>query len=231
MNGWVKLHKKTLENEVYRFDPTAWRIFLHLLLVCDYKSGVWKGGIKQLAGSLDMPKTTAYEAIKRLADRNMVVCKPNALYTAYHICKWSEYQYETERRPFRDRSVTVHKPTLLKNKEVRSKKEYKNTLVEVEATYDLYLQVFNKDRNKYKLTDKRKSKLKARLKDAGREMLEQAIRNTAASKFHTGDNDRGWSADLDFIIRSYEQVEKLAHENLGESVVVDVRSSNWKEVL
>ena len=60
------------------------------------------------------------------------------------------------------------------------------------------------------MTDKRKQKIQARLKDAGIEMLIKAIVNTASSSFHTGDNDRGWHADLDFIVRSYEQVERLA---------------------
>jgi hypothetical protein len=69
---------------------------------------------------------------------------------------------------------------------------------------------FAKNPNTYKLTDKRKAKIRARLKDAGKAMLEQAIINTSSSPFHMGDNDRGWCADLDYIVRSYEQVEKLA---------------------
>ena len=66
-----------------------------------------------------------------------------------------------------------------------------------------------------KLTDKRKQKIRARLKDAGMDMLLKAITNTSQSAFHTGDNDRGWSADLDYIVRSYEHVEKLA--NIGRA--------------
>ena len=56
-----------------------------------------------------------------------------------------------------------------------------------------------------------KQKIKIRLKEVGAKILKQAIENTSKSSFHLGDNDRGWEADLDFIIRSYEQVERLAN--------------------
>uniref|UniRef100_A0A7C4U118 Uncharacterized protein n=1 Tax=Caldisericum exile TaxID=693075 RepID=A0A7C4U118_9BACT len=86
-----------------------------------------------------------------------------------------------------------------------------NNNVEIQRIYDFFISSFGKNPNQYKLTPYRKQKIKLRLKDAGEEMLKQAITNTANSPFHRGDNDRGWQADLDFIIRSYEQVERLAN--------------------
>ncbi len=90
-----------------------------------------------------------------------------------------------------------------------------NTYVEVQKNirlvYDFFIEQFNKNPNLYKLSKNRSLKIKARLNDAGDEMLMNAIRNTAKSGWHRGDNDRGWQADLDFIIKSYEQVEKLAN--------------------
>lgn len=82
---------------------------------------------------------------------------------------------------------------------------------EIQEIYDYFIKRFSKNPNQYKLTDVRKVKIKARLKDAGKEMLKQAIKNTSQSKFHRGDNGTGWQADLDFIIRSYEQVERLSN--------------------
>ena len=53
-----------------------------------------------------------------------------------------------------------------------------------------------------KLTDGRKSKLKARLKDAGGlEGWRQAMQNLEASAFLCGHNDKGWKADIDFILQ------------------------------
>lgn len=76
--------------------------------------------------------------------------------------------------------------------------------------YRQYMLEFGANEKTYKLTPARKAKLKARLEDAGMTMLLLAISNTANSKFHRGENDRGWKADLDWIIKSYEQVEKLS---------------------
>lgn len=88
--------------------------------------------------------------------------------------------------------------------------------VEIQSIYDFFISSFNKNPNQYKLTRSRKQKISARLKDAGADMLMRAIKNTSLSEFHNGDNERGWVADLDFIIRSYEQVERLSNINLAK---------------
>ena len=90
------------------------------------------------------------------------------------------------------------------------KRRLNNNIVEIQKIYDLYISKFNKNPNQYRLTDKRKSKIKARLVDAGPDMLVSAIERSSVDPFYAGDNDRGWSADLDYITRSYENVEKLS---------------------
>lgn len=97
------------------------------------------------------------------------------------------------------------------NKEEINKEESDKVAVEVQRTYDLFVEKFDKNPNTFKLTPKRQKKIKTRLKDCGESMLRQAIENTAKNEFYRGKNDRGWKADLDFIIRSYEQVERLAN--------------------
>jgi hypothetical protein len=81
---------------------------------------------------------------------------------------------------------------------------------DIQEVFEFYIKSFKAENSHIKLSDQRKAKLKARIQDAGKEMLFKAITNTAASAFHRGDNDRGWKANIDFIIRSYEQVEKLS---------------------
>ena len=92
-------------------------------------------------------------------------------------------------------------------------KENKNSneSQEMEHVYQHYLDQFGTTAGRYKLTDKRKAKLKSRLQDCGADMLIDAIDHARADYFYNGDNDRGWKADLDFIIRSYENTEKLAN--------------------
>ena len=88
---------------------------------------------------------------------------------------------------------------------------YSNNNVEIQRIFDSFVQAFEKNQNQLKLTDARRKKIKCRLSDAGEEMLLKAIKNVADNPFYRGDNDRGWVADLDFIVRSYEQVERLAN--------------------
>lgn len=85
-----------------------------------------------------------------------------------------------------------------------------NTSQDVSEIFDYYVEAFESSRSHIKLSDARKAKIKSRLKDAGKDMLKLAIKNTSESSWHRGDNDSGWKANLDYIIRSYEQVEKLS---------------------
>ena len=93
---------------------------------------------------------------------------------------------------------------------------------DVQEVFDFYVKSFGAENSHIKLSEKRRTHLKNRIKDAGKEMLFQAITNVANSPFHRGDNDRGWKANIDFIIRSYEQVEKLAGMNTEETTTATV---------
>ncbi len=77
--------------------------------------------------------------------------------------------------------------------------------------YHFYLKAFGKSEKRVKLTNSRIAKITKLLKSCDKELVFEAITKTSQSSFHRGDNDRGWKADLDFIIRSYEQVERLAN--------------------
>lgn len=207
-SGWIKLHVSTLDNKIWKYDQTAWRIFEYLMLSCDYKTGQVTKAHSTMIDILGIPKSTLSRALLRLENAKMVNRQRNSNYTLYTICNWSKYQGRTEHLTELQRNSNGTQTEHIK--EIKNKEVRKESLVETQSVYDLYVSKFHKNPNTYRLTDKRRAKIRSRLKDAGAEMLRQAINNTAASPFHTGDNDRGWSADLDFIIRSYEQVEKLA---------------------
>lgn len=223
-NGWVKLHRKTLGSQIRRSDPTAWRIFETLLLLVDKETGEWQGGRRQLAYADGVVKEGAiYPALKRLERATMVGMTSNNQFTTYRICKWGHYQTNSN-----NVTTTLQQPnntlTISKKKEVRN--IYKsNDLVKTQSVYDLYIKLFDKNPKTYKLTDKRKAKIRTRLKDAGYEMLVKAIESVADMPFYRGDNDRGWKADLDFIINSYEKVERLSQ--LSEESKITEGKAKW----
>lgn len=80
---------------------------------------------------------------------------------------------------------------------------------DVDNIFNLWLSCFGLSGRK--LTPGRVVKIKRRLKDCGKDQLELAIRNASQDYFYRGDNDRGWRADIDYICRSAEIVERLAN--------------------
>lgn len=103
----------------------------------------------------------------------------------------------------------------INNKDINTKesprKGEKEPSSDLERVYNHYLDRFGTTAGRYKLTDKRKTKLRNRLADCGAEMICEAIDHAREDYWYNGDNQRGWKADLDFIIRNYENVEKLAN--------------------
>jgi len=59
------------------------------------------------------------------------------------------------------------------------------------------------------LNPRRETSLAARLREHGEEALFEAIRNLAQSRFHCGDNARGWRASLGWLLGSAEKFQSL----------------------
>lgn len=122
------------------------------------------------------------------------------------------------------------------NKKEKEKENNINTIVDLDKSKRLdVLEVFNFYVMKFqspqtKLSNTRKSKIRQRLNDAGKEMLLKAIDNTSRSPHHRGDNDRGWKANIDFIIRSYEQVERLSELDVEAVSTSKQERPNLEEV-
>lgn len=227
-NGWIKLWEETIYHPVWRDDPAAWRVFEYLL-VTSYRGSPQGTTVKttqQIAEACfggSGKNGTCYKAIKRLEKYEMVKTESTNKRTHFKIVNWWKYQGNGSSGKNEVKTKLKQSNTLIKNKN-KNKNTYKsNDLVKTQSVYDFYVQTFNKNPNTYKLTDSRKTKLKVRLKDAGEEMLRQAIENVYNSPFHNGDNPRGWKANLDWIIKSYEQVERLSQLNEKQGKTLNLK--------
>lgn len=78
------------------------------------------------------------------------------------------------------------------------KKEY------IQDYIDFFNKLFNSN---FRVTPARENKLKLRFKTYTGDEILKALQNLSKSKFHQGDNDRGWKADPDFLIRNDEQID------------------------
>lgn len=216
MNGWIKLHCKTLENDVFLRDPMAWRIFEYLLLraYMNRPQGRVVTSSYKIGNALYVTRSTVYKAVARLKNAKMVTTSVTGRATTYYICNWDNYQQEGSYSSTRSVATEYPLGSALNKNKIKNKENISRvsdeTATRINELYELYLTEFETTAERFKFTPARKVKLRARVKDAGFDLVAQAIRNTAASAFHRGENERGWRANLDFIIRSYEQIEKLA---------------------
>lgn len=202
-NGWVKVHRKLLDNDLLMNDTSCYILFTRLLLVADSSTGRYVTGRFRLGELTKLKPTTAWAALKRLEVEKVVRLFSDNKKTTIYICNWKTYQQSNDILMTTNRQQNDTKQEVIsKNKEI--------SRTDVLPFYDLYISLNNKNPNTYKLTNPRITKLRLRLADAGEEMLRQAINNAARSEFHSGKNSTGWKADLDWIIKSYEQVEKMA---------------------
>jgi hypothetical protein len=211
-DGWIKLHRQVLENNVRLYDDTAWKVFETLLLLVDRKTGSWSGGRYQLEKHCgNIKATTIYKAISRLKKAEMVTLDSNTRYSVISICKWSEYQGNGNTLSNTPSNTSSNTPsnTLTRSKEVRSKN---NSNVELHSQYqplhESICKLFGKNTNQYKLTDKRRKILSTRLKDTGKENIIKACEAISKSSFHMGDNPRCWIADPYWCLQSVEKAEE-----------------------
>lgn len=227
-SGWVKLHRKMLEWE-WADEPNVMHLFIHLLLNANHKDKKWHGmtikrgqfvtGLGKLSEQTGLSVQTIRTCIKRLKSTGEVTDLADNRGRIITICKWDDYQLIYSDRPTEhltiNQQATNKQLTTTKN-DKNENNDNNNTIVVDQKLNDEVKQVFekadgklNKSNSPYKRTQLRKQKIRLRLRTFGIKEVLRAFDNTARSPHHAGDNDRGWRANIDFVIRSDEQMERL----------------------
>lgn len=191
--GWIKLHRKMLLNDVYRYDPTAWRIFFYMLLSCDHKTGTLKCAHSTMIKFLGIPKATLSRAIDRLKTEQMLNYERNPNYTLYTICNWHKYQVHTEQstEPKRNQNGTKTEhiqEERIKNKDIKKEinKEKKfstvaeiteDVVADIAETYEVRVQSVRSELESLKLycesTGKKYANYKAALMNWVRRKIDE----------------------------------------------------------
>lgn len=151
----------------------------------------------------------------------------NGAYTwHYHIITYpfTVLTSSTGNMPVRndDSAGTITKKThenLLAEVDENVEKLYKGWLIEMVIGSRVWkitnetdrLVLLEKARTKVKLSPARNKKLAARIDSLGFLVCAKAIKNTAKSSFHTGDNDTKWKATIDWLFKGDGKVEEMAN--------------------
>ena len=106
---------------------------------------------------------------------------------------------------------------------------------EEKYNYNLIVDKFNEEANKYelstiiKLSDKRKAKLKARIDELGEGKIIEAIDKIKESSFLRGENDRHWKVDFDWLIANDTNILKVLEDKYKDEVTEE-EDDPWKKV-
>lgn len=105
MNGWIKLHKKLLNNPIF-LNPKILQLFLYCLLSANYeeKRFLWNGkeqivprgsfitGRKRIAEETKQAETTIHRSLKVLSDLGMIFQHTNNKFTLIEVVNYHIYQ-------------------------------------------------------------------------------------------------------------------------------------------
>ncbi len=103
--GWVRIGRKMTEWEWYS-DPNVARLFLHLILMANYRDGNWQGitirrgqwvvSREKLSQQLGLTVRQIRRAESKLVASESLVVKGATKFTIYTIVKYEDYQADSD---------------------------------------------------------------------------------------------------------------------------------------
>jgi hypothetical protein len=126
MAGWIKLHRKILENPIF-LKPDLYQLFSYCLLRANHceKKILWNGkeeilekgcfitGRKAIAADLHQNERTTYDRLKFLEKLQMISIKSNNKYSIVKVLNYCVYQGEEtdNQQPTNNQPTTNQQPT------------------------------------------------------------------------------------------------------------------------
>lgn len=222
-NGFTKLFNSIITSSIWSEDDKTRLMWVTMLATSDSK-GFVSGTIPGMAAIARMSLSDAKKAIKKLESPDpysrsskqdgarISKCNDGWLITNYLRYR---KQRDPEKRKVQNREAQQrfrNKKRAKKRKQIVSQNKPESAQAEAEAEAEereslSYKQIFNYWNTKNnltpirKFTDQRKEKLKIRTtENLFVENWQNIIDKISASSFCTGDNERGWKADIDFLL-------------------------------
>lgn len=199
-------------------DGTALHLFIWILTNVDRNTGEVVFGRFIVGKELKINPNTLKSALWRLI-RKYKVCtiSSSTTYTTIRLINWDKYQapQEAVTTSVTKSSPTRHQPVTTLYTRIKNKnKEY------IYNTYFLaWLEKFNKlFQTEYKPTKTRNELYNLRRKTFKVEEMERALVGMSKKGFYSGENDSGWKADPDFILKTDEQIDKFLNMFKGKEV-------------
>lgn len=206
---WIKLYRKLLKSPIWE-NEKALKIWIWCLIKATHidreqvvglqkiqlQKGQFVFGRKKASEELNMTESMIYRYIKLLQNLQMIDIKSNNKFSIVTIEKWEDYQGDIkENEQQSNNKRTTNEQQTNTNKNVKNVNKEKNNIVEI------YNSICTKLPQVQKITDKRKKAIDNFLKEYTEEQFKQICELANASAFLTGNSERGWKADFDFIMK------------------------------
>jgi hypothetical protein len=189
---------------------------------------------RKLAKKWNWSRTKVRSFLELLEKDGMIkIIKVPQKRTRLKVLNYSDYQgYENQRKtskkPVKNHKKTSKKPQKNlnnndnnKNNDNNDNKEQKKPSVPYQKIKKLYNEICGEELSSIRtMSDQRRKHLRARWKEEGNlDIFEYLFRKTIQSDFLTGDNDRGWQADFDWLIKNETNFNKVLegrYDNSGK---------------
>jgi hypothetical protein len=230
MDGWISIHRKILSWEWYT-DSNMVHLALHLLLKANHAPRHWKGialsrgqllsGRRQISAETGMPEQTIRTCLLRLSKSNFLMIKSTQKFTIITITKYDDYQLlpqpgQPTEQPTANQQLTNYQPTTnqqlttnnkynkenndnkYNKEEEESENSKKNDFKKIESAFAEFCPALPQIKSMH---ENRKKAIRSIIKKEGLQKLIEAFRLAGQSDFLTGQNDRSWTADFDWILK------------------------------
>jgi hypothetical protein len=137
-NGWVKLHRKILENPISK-RPQYLSLWIHLLVMANHKKNkmMWNGeilsinegqfitGRKELSEKTGIPETTIEDILKFLERQQQIRQQKTTKFRLITVINWEKYQVSDTKS---DNKPTTERQQADTNKNDKKDKNEKNVI-------------------------------------------------------------------------------------------------------
>lgn len=246
-DGYIKLHRAILEWEWYD-DPNTMRVFIHLLLNAQWEDSRYHGyevpkgslviGRKKLAEELEITERAVRTALNHLKSTNEVTIKVTNRFSIVTIVNWAKYQGRDDENDQQndqqnDQRVTNKRPAtdhIKEYKNIRNKEIY----IKVQNLYNELCPKLHKCKS---ITKNRVDLINNILDAFTDEEIKDLFNKANNNLWLTGENDRRWKADFDWLmnIDNFVRVQEGRYDSLSSgknNQFKDFKQSNydWDEI-
>ena len=180
---------------------------------CQDEEDEFTGSISYISGWLGTSKQTVHTILKTLVEKNLL--QKNELYSnGIKFCKYKTLPVVKKIdqgvvKKF-DGGSEKTLPNNIDNNTISNNIVLRGNKADVckDIVYD-YNMICSRLAKVERLTESRKRHIRARLGEHSREDLTIAFHKLNASDFACGNNDRGWEADFDWLMKNEENITKV----------------------